>query len=1004
MQYNPEELEEILNIFKSESNEIIQSLNDGFLLLEKNPKDKTPIKKLFQLSHSLKGAARMLGFNSIQDIAHKLEDILSFWKKEDVVINSDIFQEIYEVCDLLLLLVSRCVEKKSDYTDEQVKTFIGKLQKLIISNHMVHVEECIPVVDNYIHKKSIDINALILELMFVIEKEDAQDDILSVVKENLSQLDEIFNITDFDEIKFKINELIDAVNNGFDIVSVRSQILEIQNLIYSLYKELNINSSFKIEKKEKEDKEPAKEKLSNEKQTEEKLVEEKFEIILKNLSKIKKEKNIVDVVITNLNEINSLLNDKNIELILSKTVNILSLLKSKDITIDNECYMLILKCVYFAKGIFSNGKDANINNLKFLLQRLGVVEDMFAISEEKVANPIVKTGQNVLIEQKDYDNLKKNLKSYDFDEIRVLRVDTGKIDNLIGQIGELLINGIKTREHVVELSKINSKIVEWSSANKKIMNYLKYLEKRGFFNNADENSLAFYRKAQSFFLDNSQVITDLNKDFNVLYNIISEDDNKLHQTVFEIESIAKGMRVLPLATIFHSFPRMIRDIAKEKNKKIDLIVSGSDTTVDKKIIEEIKMPLIHIIRNSVSHGIEEPEIRLKNNKNEVGKIKLTARQIENNVVITIEDDGYGINLEKVKLTAINKGILSQEEVEAMNEEQLMRLLFIPGFSTENSVSDISGRGIGLDVVKTKITNLNGELSIDSELNKGCRVTIKLPVSMSTIKTFILSVNKQKYAIPINSIKYVKQVSRNEIFRRNGQDCILYDEHSIPIYSLSSALGEMSTSLFENETYTVIILENADKQAAYITDNLLGEQEVFHKKLMPPIIKIKNISGFTTLSTGEVCLIINPYELIRNTLCDSDLFLFEDKQLYLENYDENQKIVIYHDKSEFMDSLKNDIESKFKSTFVFNSVNSIYDYILKNQTDMLICKINTKDDEVMRLLKYLKTDENHNNIKLVVVSDIPEYELIKDEKDFSCSFYQKTTEYKKEKFLQSIFKL
>ena len=154
---------------------------------------------------------------------------------------------------------------------------------------------------------------------------------------------------------------------------------------------------------------------------------------------------------------------------------------------------------------------------------------------------------------------------------------------------------------------------------------------------------------------------------------------------------------------------------------------------------------------------------------------MTAKQAENHVVITIEDDGYGINLEKVKETAIDKGMLTYEEAETMSTEQLMRLLFIPGFSTEDSVSEISGRGIGLDVVKTKITNLNGELSIDSELNKGCRVTIKLPVSMSTIKTFILVVNDQKYAIPVNSIKYVKQIQKDEIFRKNGQDCIDFDE-------------------------------------------------------------------------------------------------------------------------------------------------------------------------------------------------------------------------------------
>ena len=996
MHYNPEELDEILTIFKSESEEIIQSLNDGFLVLEKNPTDKTPLKKLFQLCHSLKGASRMLGFNSIQDIAHKLEDILAYWKKDEVVINVNIFQEIYQVCDLLSLLISRCAESKSDYSDDQVLSFISKLDNFITFNHMVPVVKNIPIEDKYLNEKSVDINALILELMFIFERDEKDEDIIPIIKDIFSQIDEIFNITKFDDIKFKINELIESVNNNFDTVSIKHKVVDLRNDIYSLFKKLNIKPSPNTEKK----KEIKKEEIKQKENVNIEAISAKFDFVIQNLQKIKQEKESIIIIIKALEEVVEISQNQKIELILSKTIDILKLFNDKNIVLDNECYMVILQCIYLAKKISLNEKDENINNLTFLIQRLNVVEDMFSIPQV----PSVKQDPKSLIAQNDYDSLKKNLKSFDLEEIKVLRVDTGKIDNLIAQTGELLINGIKTREHVVELSKINSKIVQWSSTSKKIMNYLKYLEKRGFFaNETDESSLAFYKKAQGFFEDNADMINELNKDFNLLYNIISEDDNKLHQTALEIETIAKGMRVLPLATIFHSFPRMIRDIAKEKNKKIDFVVTGSDTTVDKKIIEEIKMPLIHMIRNSVSHGIEEPEVRIKNGKKETGKIKLTAKQAENHVIITIEDDGYGINLEKVKATAIDKGMLSKEETENMTDEQLMRLLFIPGFSTEDSVSEISGRGIGLDVVKTKITNLNGELLIDSELNKGCTVTIKLPVSMSTIKTFIITVNEQKYAIPVNSIKYVKQIKKEEIFRKAGQDCIIFDGHSVPIYSLSNIFEEPSNNIMKNNLYTVIIIENGEKQAAYITDNLLGDQEVFLKKLMPPVLKIKNISGFTTLSTGEICLIINPYELIRNTIDNNMASLFDMKQSEIEEKSKKRKILVLDDNSDFMKKMKEDVCSRFQLVNIFDSVNSVYDHILKNQVDILICKINQFDDEVIRLVKYLKTDENFNNIKLIVLSDISEYEIIRYEKDFSYSLYQKTTEYQKDKFIEDILR-
>ena len=867
MQYNPEELNDILNIYKAESEEIIQELNDGFLALEKNPEDKTPLKKLFQLAHSLKGASRMINFKSVQDISHKLEDILSYWKKDDVIINVDSFQVIYDVCDYLTELVDKSVKQKNDFQDDNLVLFINKLDNFIISNRMTPVENPNKIPDDYLALKSIDIKAFILELMFVIGKDDVEEDkeeAFLVISEDIKQLSEIFAPTDYTEIKQKIAMIFSELSSDTNVCreSLAQEIIELRNIIYNLYKELNINSvvnknDFKIESKQEQEIEKVKEADND--------ISKEFDFVLSNLQKIKYEKDFIIKIISNLKKIVKKTNDKKISLILTKTLNILNLFYSRDVIIDNDCYMVILQCIYLTKRISMNEKEENLNNLNFLIQRLSVVEDMFNIEDITPSTSVDQHQNGSILSQEDYSNLRKNLKSIDLQEIRTLRVDTAKLDNLISQTGELLINGIKTREHIIELSKINSKIVKWNAVSKKIINYLKYLEKKGFFNSElDDSASMFYKRAQDFFVNNAEMINEINNDFAHLYNIISEDDNKLHQTAMEIETIAKGIRVLPLATLFHSFPRMMRDIARENNKKVEFIISGSDTTVDKKIIEEIKMPLIHILRNSVSHGIEVSEQRLKNNKPETGLVKLTAKQVENNVIITIEDDGYGVDIEKVKEIALKKSLLTEEEISNINSEQLMKLLFLPGFSTEDSVNEISGRGIGLDIVKTKITNLNGDILIDSVLNKGCKVTIRLPLSMSTIKTFILLVNGQKYAIPVNSIKFVKKISKEEIFMRNGINCIIYEEHSIPVYSLSSVLGETDNTDKETQL-TVIIIENQDKQAAYVIDKLLGDQEVFQKKLIPPILKIRNISGFTTLSTGEICLIINPYELIRNTV-------------------------------------------------------------------------------------------------------------------------------------------
>ncbi len=889
MQYNPEEFNEILNIYKAESEELLQGLNDNFLELENNPKDKTPIKKLLQLSHSLKGASRMLGFNGIQDISHKLEDILSYWKKDEVVINADAFQVIYQVCDYLGELVDKSVKQKSEYFGSNTILIINKLENIISSENCTISKNSEKNDEKYIAEKNIDINAILLELMFVLEKEDINDEDLEevflVIFENLKQLAEIFSNTDLQNIKEKIAYILtETSGENFDKANFglyKQKISELRDDIYKLYKDLNINASAA---KQVIKKEPLKNPETIENQKEEQnsakpTFNDDFDYILSNLQKIKYEKQFIKKINEILNNIIEKTKEERIKVILSKTLHILKIFAEKDIIIDNDCYMVILQCIYLAKRISMNEKEENPNNLNFLIQRLNVVENMLEITNTTTSSTDVQIMNNdSILSADDCSNIRKNIESFDIQTIKTLRVDTAKLDTLISQTGELLINGIKTREHINELLRINNKLVQWNTASKKILNYLKYLEKKGFFNSiVDDSASAFYKKAQAFFVDNAELISELNNDFSNLYNMISEDDNKLHQTAMEIETIAKGIRVLPLATLFHSFPRMIRDIAKEHNKKIDFLVSGSDTTVDKKIIEEIKMPLIHILRNAVSHGIEVPDDRKKNNKTEKGIIKLTAKQIENNIVITIEDDGYGVNLEKVKSIALQKGLLSQEELLSLNNEQLMKLLFFPGFSTQEAVDEISGRGVGLDVVKTKITNLNGDITIDSILNKGCKVTIKLPLSMSTVKAFILLINGQKYAIPVNTIKFVKQIKHNEIFHKNGVDCILNDNHSIPIYFLSQILGE--TADYQNLDYLmVIIIGNKERQAAYVVDRLLGDQEVFQKKLVPPILKIKNISGFTTLSTGEICLILNPYELMRNTIINNNIPMITMQQL------------------------------------------------------------------------------------------------------------------------------
>lgn len=994
MNFNPQELNDILNIFKAESEEIIQELNNGLVQLEKNPKNKQQIKRLMQLAHSLKGAARTLGFNSIQDITHKLEDILSFWNKEDTVIEANSFRIVYSTCDFLSTLINKSISEKANVADTEVISFINKLKLLTTNENTATPSKNLNSI--YLESISKDVMAHLLEMLMVAEKlntDITQKDLFAILKEKLDLLKTYFENTEYSNILEKVNLLIKYIDNTeiYNFAVFQARIFDLKNELEILYKQLNIKFNF-----------PKNSSIISEKNGDiqidnfnEQKIEKQFEIITDKLPLIKTNVECIPEIINNIKNVFEFIQNQNIIEILNKTIEILNLFFTKNIVVDNNCYTVILQSVHYAKKYNKNKSDNSIDYNKSILKKLNVIEDMFGISS---VNTIEKEDRKTLISQ-----LVKNTTVYELPEIKTLRVDSEKIDNLISQSDELLINGIKTREHLIDLSEINSKLLKWHNISKQINNYMKYLEKRGVFSSdANDTIISFYKRMQTFAIENHEFINELNIDFNKLYTEITEDGNKLHQTILGIENIAKKIRVLPLATIFHSFPRMMRDIAKEKNKKINFIISGSDTTVDKKIIEEIKMPLIHILRNAVAHGIEIPEERIKNNKDETGIITLSAKQSENSIIITIQDDGYGINILKIKNTAIDKGILTEEEADNMSTNDLMKLLFIPGFSTQETVNDISGRGIGLDIVKSKISDLHGEIHIDSALNQGCRVMIKIPLATSTIKTFILKLQNQKFAIPVDSIKYVKKIHKNDIFNNNGQNCIINDNCSIPIFSLSEIFTQKP---YINDFYTIITIENQGKKAAYIIDEIMGEQEVFYKKLIPPIVKIKNVSGFSTLPNGEICLIINTFELIRNTVINKYLQSFDIKSLTCDNSSENnKKILLFNDNQIFLTTVKNDLNNKFNCVIEFNNINSVLDFIQQNKTEILVCTINNNFDKILNLIKHIKNDENLKEIKIIIFSEEPEYEIKQKFNEYKIDLYEKISNYNKTDFLDKILKM
>lgn len=378
---------------------------------------------------------------------------------------------------------------------------------------------------------------------------------------------------------------------------------------------------------------------------------------------------------------------------------------------------------------------------------------------------------------------------------KTVRVDIDRLDNLMNLVSELII--IKTRLEDIEDSKLNSNMND----------AVEYLER----------------------------IT-----------------TSLHDAVMKV-------RMVPIERVFNRFPRMVRDLTKDLGKEINLYMTGEETEVDRTVIDEIGDPLIHLLRNSIDHGIENPAKRETLNKPKSGNVYLRAYPDGNNVVIEVEDDGSGVAIESVRSKAVSKGLVSGEAASNLNDQDVINLLFSPGFSTADKISDISGRGVGLDVVKTKIESLGGLVEVHSETAKGTKFIIRLPLTLAIIQALMVTIGEEKYALPLNSIKEITTIKSDTIRKVQNQEVVLFRNNTLPILRMDEILQVDNISDY-NDELIIVVVKKGDKMAGLVVDNLIGQQEVVIKSLGKYLSGIKMVAGATILGNGQIALIVDPNSL------------------------------------------------------------------------------------------------------------------------------------------------
>ncbi|MCR6473245.1 chemotaxis protein CheA [Bacillus sp. FSL R5-0654] len=344
-------------------------------------------------------------------------------------------------------------------------------------------------------------------------------------------------------------------------------------------------------------------------------------------------------------------------------------------------------------------------------------------------------------------------------------------------------------------------------------------------------------------------------------NELTDTVERMTRISGDLQSIILNMRMVPVETVFNRFPRMIRQLTKELNKKIELIIEGAETELDRTVIDEIGDPLLHLLRNSLDHGIESPEERVKKGKPEKGTVLLKAYHSGNHVFIEVEDDGGGINRKKVLEKALERGVITEREAETLEDHQIDSLIFAAGFSTADTISDISGRGVGLDVVKNKLESLGGSVSINSTEGQGSLFSIQLPLTLSIISVLLVKLEEETFAIPISSIIETAVIKKSDILQTHDREVIDFRGFIVPVVYLKKQFHVPNANELEEELH-IIVVRKGDKLTAFVVDSFIGQQEVVLKSLGDYLPNVFAISGATILGDGQVALIVDCNALIK----------------------------------------------------------------------------------------------------------------------------------------------
>lgn len=536
-----------------------------------------------------------------------------------------------------------------------------------------------------------------------------------------------------------------------------------------------------------------------------------------------------------------------------------------------------------------------------------------------------------------------------------IRVAAGKLDDLANLTGELVISQIRQKEREQGIRALIDAYREQELAIGNLIETMNRLKlKDEYFSEIER-------------LDASRQI--MNAGLQALRRSWREDTAQLEMLVNQLKQEVLGARMVPVSTLFDSFSRPVRDLARQFKKEVELSITGGETELDRRMIEVMHDPMIHMIRNAVDHGIEDRETRRKAGKPAQGRLHLDARQEGEYVVIELGDDGAGIDMDKVRAKAVKRKLVEKDEAAGLNESELVQLLFKPGFSTSDIITDISGRGVGMDVVKQSIERLKGMVYLKTEHGKGTTVTVKVPLTLAMARVMFVSAGGQTYAIPTTSIEETLRLKLEDVKTVENQEAMLLRGHAVPLAHLASILGINGTGQAEDKK-PVVIVNLGGVRVGLIVDKLVEEHEVVIKTLGGRLSSVRNIAGATVLGNGDVVLILNPPDLVaaaKGLSVEPMAAVEEPAEIAIK------RILVVDDSATTRGLEKSILES---AGYLVDEAGDGVDALAKvgkKAYDLLVVDVQMPKMDGLTLTKRIKSDERYEDIPVVMVTTLEKEE-------------------------------